>query len=142
MLAQESGRKINPPLTIRLLRCGYYPRMRQEALTITDQTGSGPGHRILTLSGPLVLTTMFEFQATVRSDQSQTLIIDFSKVPYADSAGIGALVGAYVTRQHSGRRLALAGVNTRVRDALKVTRVEQFFQFFDSVSAAEQGSAA
>lgn len=85
---------------------------------------------------------MFEFQATVRADQSQTLVIDFTNVPYADSAGIGALVGAYVTRQNSGRRLALAGVCTRVRDALKVTRVEQFFQFFDSVSAAEQGSAA
>lgn len=116
--------------------------MRQEALRITDQPGSGPGHRILTLDGPLVLTTMFEFQSIVRADQSQTLIIDFANVPYADSAGIGALVGAYVTRQHSARKLALAGVNTRVRDALKVTRVEQFFHFFDSVSAAEQGSAA
>jgi anti-sigma B factor antagonist len=116
--------------------------MRQDVLRITDQPGKAPGHRILTLDGPLVLTTMFEFQSTVRSDQSQTLIIDFTNVPYADSAGIGALVGAYVTRQHSGRKLALAGVSTRVRDALKVTRVEQFFQFFDSVSAAEQGSAA
>jgi anti-sigma B factor antagonist len=115
--------------------------MRQEALRITDRAGDGPGHRVLVLDGPLVLTTMFEFQAMVRADQSQTLIIDFAKVPYADSAGIGALVGAYVTRQNSGRRLALAGVNNRVRDALKVTRVEQFFQFFDSVSAAEQGSA-
>jgi anti-sigma B factor antagonist len=116
--------------------------MGQEALRITEQAGTAPGRRILILNGPLILTTMFEFQATVRADQSQTLVIDFAKVPYADSAGIGALVGAYVTRQNSGRRLALAGVNSRVRDALKVTRVEQFFQFFDSVSAAEQGSAA
>jgi anti-sigma B factor antagonist len=116
--------------------------MRQEALSISDQAGTAAGHRILTLSGPLVLTTMFEFQAKVRSDESQVLIIDFANVPYADSAGIGALVGAYVTRQHSGRKLALSGVNNRVRDALKVTRVEQFFSFFDSVSAAEQGSAA
>jgi len=83
---------------------------------------------------------MFKFQATVRADQSQTLVIDFANVPYADSAGIGALVGAYVTRQHTARRLALAG--NRVRDALKVTRVEQFFNFFDSVSAAEQGPVA
>jgi anti-sigma B factor antagonist len=116
--------------------------MRHEALTITDQPGTAAGQRILTLNGPLVLTTMFEFQAKVRADESQILIIDFTNVPYADSAGIGALVGAYVTRQHSGRKLALAGVNTRVRDALKVTRVEQFFQFFDSVSAAEQGTTA
>jgi anti-sigma B factor antagonist len=116
--------------------------MPQEVLRITDQAGSQPGHRVLTLNGPLVLTTMFEFQALVRADQSQTLVIDFANVPYADSAGIGALVGAYVTRQHTGRRLALAGVCNRVRDALKVTRVDQFFAFFDSVSAAEEGSAA
>jgi anti-sigma B factor antagonist len=116
--------------------------MPQEALRITDQAGAHPGERILTLDGPLVLTTMFEFQATVRADQSQTLVLDFANVPYADSAGIGALVGAYVTRQKSGRRLALVGVTNRVHDALKVTRVEQFFQFFDSVAAAEQGSAA
>jgi len=80
---------------------------------------------------------MFEFQAMVRADQSQALIIDFTRVPYADSAGIGALVGAYVTRQHGNRRLALASVCTRVRDALKVTRVEQFFEFYDSVDSAE-----
>jgi anti-sigma B factor antagonist len=116
--------------------------MPQEPLTITDQPGTRPGQRVLTLNGPLVLPSMFEFQAMVRADQSQTLVIDFTNVPYIDSAGIGALVGAYVTRQHSGRRLALAGVSNRVRDALKVTRVEQFFEFFDSVSAAEEGSAA
>jgi anti-sigma B factor antagonist len=88
------------------------------------------------------MTTMFGFQAMVRADTSQALIIDFSKVIYVDSAGIGALVGAYVTRQHGGRSLALVGVSERVRNALKVTRVEQFFHFFDSVSAAEEATAA
>ena len=115
--------------------------MSSDALRISDRPGSRPGHRILTLNGPLVLTTMFEFQATVRADQSQTLIIDFTNVPYVDSAGIGTLVGAYVSRQNSRRRLALAGVTNRVHDALNVTRVEQFFQFFDSVEAAEKDSA-
>lgn len=69
-----------------------------------------------------MITTFFEFQSTVRADKSQSLIIDFTSIPYGDSAGIGALVGAYVTRQHSGRSLALAGVSDRVHNALKVTR--------------------
>jgi anti-sigma B factor antagonist len=112
--------------------------MQPANLTIKDQPGSQAGQRILTLDGPLILPNVFSFQTTVRSDPSQTLILDFSKVPYADSAGIGALVGAYVTRQNSKRRLGLVGVSQRVRDALKVTRVEQFFQFYDSVEAAEQ----
>ena len=116
--------------------------MPRETLQITDKPGNQPTHRVLTLTGPLVLSTMFEFQSTVRADQSQVLILDFSNVPYADSAGIGALVGAYVTRQNAKRRLALVGVCERVRHALSVTRVEQFFGFFDSVSAAEHETAA
>jgi hypothetical protein len=42
-----------------------------------------------------------------------------------------------VTRQHGGRSLALVGVSDRIHNALKVTRVEPFFRFFDSVGAAE-----
>ncbi|MGD0568315.1 MAG: STAS domain-containing protein [Candidatus Sulfotelmatobacter sp.] len=111
--------------------------MPQESLRIQDQPGTKPEQRILRLDGPLVMTTIFEFQATVRADKSRCLIIDFSNVPYVDSAGIGALVGAYVTRQQGCRSLALVGVSDRIHNALKVTRVEPFFRFFDSVSAAE-----
>lgn len=116
--------------------------MPQESLRIEDHPGQRPEQRVLRLTGPLVMTTMFEFQSIVRADTSRSLIIDFSNVPYVDSAGIGALVGAYVTRQNGGRSLALVGVSERIHNALKVTRVEQFFRFFDSVSAAEETSAA
>jgi anti-sigma B factor antagonist len=111
--------------------------MPQETLRIDDQPGSQPGQRVLRLEGALVMPTVFGFQSMVRADTSRSLIIDFTNVPYVDSAGIGALVGAYVTRQHSGRNLALVGVSERIHNALKVTHVEQFFRFFDSVSAAE-----
>jgi anti-sigma B factor antagonist len=111
--------------------------MPADFLRIDDQPGSQPGQRVLRLEGALVLTTMFQFQALVRADTSRSLIIDFTNIPYVDSAGIGALVGAYVTRQHSGRSLALVGVSERIHNALKVTHVEQFFKFYDTVSAAE-----
>jgi anti-sigma B factor antagonist len=116
--------------------------MPQDSLRIEDHPGTQPGQRILSLNGPLVMTTMFAFQGTVRADTSRSLIIDFTNVPYVDSAGIGALVGAYVTRQKGGRSLALVGVSERIHNALKVTRVEQFFRCFDSVSAAEQAAQA
>ena len=112
--------------------------MASETLQIKDSNGSSEGVRIFQLSGPLVLTNLFGFQAKVREDQSKTLILDFSAVPLIDSAGIGALVGAYVSRQKDGRRLALVGVNKRIHDALEVTRVENFFQFYASVTEAEQ----
>jgi anti-sigma B factor antagonist len=109
----------------------------QDSMTIEERPGSKPGHVILTLNGPLLLATVFGFQSAVRADKSQALIIDFSKVPYVDSAGIGALVGACVTRQNSNRQLALVGANDRVRTTLQVTHVEQFFKFFGSIDEAE-----
>jgi anti-sigma B factor antagonist len=112
--------------------------IREAALAIEDIAGPGPGQRILRLSGPLVISTLFDFQSKVRTDISRALILDFTAVPYADSAGIGALVGAYVNRQKDGRTLSLVGVNERVRSVLKVAHVEQFFRFFDSMNAAEQ----
>ena len=112
--------------------------MAKDSLRIEDRPGAQPGQRILSLNGALVMTTVFEFQSTVRADTSRSLVIDFTNVPYVDSAGIGALVAAYVTRQNGGRNLALVGVSERIHHALQVTRVEHFFRFFDSVGAAEQ----
>lgn len=84
------------------------------------------------------MSNLFDFQSRVRLDTSHVLMLDFTSVPYVDSAGIGALVGAYVTHKKDGRSLYLIGVNERVQNALKVTRVEQFFNFVPSVTAAEQ----
>jgi anti-sigma B factor antagonist len=113
--------------------------MQEEPLQIEDVTKGN--HRILRLTGPLLINNFFDFQAMVRASHQNSLIIDLTGVPYIDSAGIGAVVGAYVTHQKEGHSLALVGVNNRVRDALKVTRVEQFFRFFDSVDAAEKSAA-
>ena len=71
---------------------------------------------------------------------NRALILDFSSVPLADSAGIGALVGAYVSRQKDGRSLGLVEVNLRIHQALEVTRVESFFRFFDNVADAEKAA--
>jgi len=112
-----------------------------EPLTVEDRPDQQSGRRVLSLKGPLLISNLYEFQTKVRSNRSRSLIIDFSQVPYVDSAGIGALVGAQVTQQKEGCSLALVGVSERVRNALKVTHVEQFFKFFDSLPAAEEACA-
>lgn len=111
--------------------------MPQEPLQIEDVSGTRAGERVLRLSGPILISNLFEFQSLVRGSTHPTLILDLTQVPYIDSAGIGALVGAYVNHQKDGRRLALAGVTKRVRDAMQVTHVEQFFAFYDTVAAAQ-----
>ncbi len=113
--------------------------MPQEPLQIADITGPS-GARILRLTGPILISNFFQFQSLVRSSISPSLILDMAGVPYIDSAGIGALVGAYVTHQKAGRNLALIGVNDRVRNTMQITHVEQFFCFYDTVDAV-QGAA-
>jgi anti-anti-sigma factor len=115
--------------------------MPDQPLQIEEFPGSREGVRILRLSGPLTLPNIFGFQAKVRAGNAPALILDFTNVPLADSAGIGALVGAYVTHQKDGRSLGLVGVNQRVHQALEVTRVQDFFKFYGSVAEAEKAAA-
>ncbi len=114
--------------------------MPEQPLHIEDFPGSRPGTRILRLAGPLTLLNVFGFQSQVRADDSHALILDFTNVPLVDSAGIGALVGAYVSRQKDGRSLGLVGVNRRIHQALEVTRVESFFHFYGTVAEAEMAA--
>ncbi|MGA7294715.1 MAG: STAS domain-containing protein [Terriglobales bacterium] len=114
--------------------------MADQPLQIDELAGSRDGIRILRLAGPLTLPNVFAFQSGVRADTSRALILDFTNVALADSAGIGALVGAYVTRQKDGRSLGLVGVNQRIHQALEITRVEGFFRFYGTVAEAEQAA--
>lgn len=97
---------------------------------------------ILRLRGPLLLGNFFDFQSMVRSDAASLLIIDMADVPYIDSAGIGCLVGAHVSREHSGRKLIVAGANQRLITALKVTKVDQLFTFASDIERAQAKSAS
>ena len=106
--------------------------MRDEPLTIED-LGLHNNARVLRLSGPLTISTLYQFQDLVRTNSAASLTLDFTRVPYVDSAGVGALVGAYVRHQKEGHSVTLAGVNERVRNTLKVTQVENFFTYTDSV---------
>ena len=106
--------------------------MRDEPLSIED-LGIQGNKRVLRLSGPLTISTLYEFQTIVRTASAADLVLELTQVPYMDSAGVGALVGAYVRHQKDGHTLTLAGVNERVRNTLKVTRVEDFFRYAESL---------
>jgi anti-sigma B factor antagonist len=111
--------------------------MPDQPLRVESVVGSRDGLRILRLNGPLTLSNLFEFQALLRSEEAPVTIVDLSNVPYIDSAGIGALLGAHVSRQKKERALALVGVNQRVQNALEITRVFQFFTVYPSMVEAE-----
>src|SRR5436853_2572470 len=115
--------------------------MSTDHLHIEEESGSREGVRVFRLEGPLALANLGSFQSRLRADNSKALILDFTAVPYIDSAAIGALVGAHVNRQKEGRKLGLVGVNQRIRQAFEITRIEKLLQFYDSVMDAEAAVA-
>jgi anti-sigma B factor antagonist len=112
--------------------------MWDEKLTITGVQGAHEGERILHLNGPLTITTLFGFRDVIRAEKTaKTVILDFSQVPYMDSAGVGAIVNAHVSLLNAGRRLALAAVQDRIRTLMKVTRVDEVLTIYPTVQEAQ-----
>ena len=114
--------------------------MPDDPLRVENVAGSRDGCQILRLTGPLTLANLFGFQNVVRAEKAPTTIIDLTNVPYVDSAGIGALLGAHVSRQKEGHSLALVGVNQRVQNALEITHVWKFFSVYPTVPEAESAA--
>jgi anti-sigma B factor antagonist len=99
--------------------------------------GPQAGQRVLRLKGPLSLHTVFEFQNVVRAETSPYVIIDFTGVPFVDSAGLGALVGAHISAQKARRKISFAGMNTQVMALLEMTRIRGMFSIYDTVEEAQ-----
>ena len=92
---------------------------------------------VLTLSGPLTASNGAVFQNAMRREEpADMVILDLSEVPYVDSAGLGLLVSAYVSRQKAGRKMILSGINPRVQRLFEVTRVADLFLIFSTPEEA------
>ena len=91
---------------------------------------------VLSLRGPLTMENVSPFLNAVRRENAPTMILDFSGVPYLDSSGLGSLVSAYTSCQKAGRRVALTGVNKRVMKVFEITKVEEIFLMFPTLSDA------
>ena len=116
--------------------------MMNEILTISIAEDSKEGERILQLDGPLTIKTLFDFRDAIRAEKTaKTVILDFSKVPYMDSAGVGALVNAHVSCLNSSRRLALVAVQDRIRTLMKVTHVEEVLKMYPTLQEARAAEA-
>ena len=102
-----------------------------------DRSGGFPSQEVLSLRGPLTANNGHVFQNAMRREEpAHTVILDLSDVPYVDSAGLGLLVTAHVSRQKSGRRIVLSGINPRVQRLFEITRMTELFLIFSSPEEA------
>jgi anti-sigma B factor antagonist len=107
-------------------------------LSIERADGQAPGTRIFHLNGPVTLTNLFVLQPILRQDPPQRLaILDLSRVPYMDSAGMGAVINYYVHCEKHGCKLIVAGVSSRVLELFKMTKVDRVIPMAATVDEAE-----
>ncbi len=105
------------------------------SITRADENGS---LTVLRLRGPLVMATAAEFQATMRDEKSHSVLLDFSEVPFIDSAGLGGMISIFLHYKQAGRDLSVAGMNEKCRALMKMTNVENLFPSYASVDAARE----
>ena len=99
-----------------------------------------PAQDVLSLRGPLTAYNGPVFQNAMRREEpAHTVILDLSEVPYVDSAGLGLLVSAHVSRQKAGRTMVLSGINPRVKRLFEITKMSDLFLIFPN---AEEAAAA
>jgi anti-sigma B factor antagonist len=106
-----------------------------------SRQGVFPGQRVIEMAGPLIITTLFPLREELRGGGEVATILDFTNVPFMDSAGLGLLVQAQVSAQKAGRSFALAGMNERIRAVLTVTHVDNLFTAFATPAEAEAALA-
>jgi anti-sigma B factor antagonist len=113
---------------------------RNENLQI-EMLDSPKGARLIKLSGPVTLRTLFEFQEAARKEAGKPVIVDIAQVPYMDSAGLGAVISIFASCQRTSRGFAIIGVTDRIRTLFQVTHCDGMLPCFDSLEAAEASVA-
>jgi anti-sigma B factor antagonist len=112
-----------------------------ENMQIVANQGSREGLKVLVLKGPLSIHTVFSFQEAIRTETSPAVIIDFSGVPFIDSAGLGALVSAHISARKANRKIAFAAMNEQARALIEMTHINKLFFIYPSIQEAEAAIA-
>jgi anti-anti-sigma factor len=63
--------------------------------------------------------------ASLAGEQKTTLILDLSKVAYADSSGLGVLLYLDGVAEQAGSALRLAGTSKRLLELLRITHTDK-----------------
>ncbi len=104
---------------------------------------------ILYVEGLIKLGESAEFFSSalenVLKNESGNVIIDFTKIDYIDSTGIGELVGFLGKFTTQNRKLILVNPSERILKLLKLAKLDTVFKIYkteEEAIAAESGSSA
>jgi len=64
------------------------------------------------------------------------VLLELSRINYADSTGIGELVGDLVRFGEAGKRLVLVNPSKRIRELLRITNLDTLFEIHENLEDA------
>ncbi|MDX1584176.1 MAG: STAS domain-containing protein [Thermoanaerobaculia bacterium] len=98
------------------------------------------GFTIVHVEGLIKLGESAEFFSqtleSVLKDETGSVIIDFTKIDYIDSTGIGELVGYLGRFSDQDRDLILVNPSDRIMKLLKLAKLDEAFNIYSSTEAA------
>jgi anti-sigma B factor antagonist len=104
------------------------------------------GFTLLLVEGVIKLGESAEFFAQTLeralAEDSGDVIVDFSRINYIDSTGIGELVGYLGRFRDRSRKLILVNPSERILKLLQVARLAELFSIYDTVDAALAAESA
>jgi len=85
---------------------------------------------------PLPVLTLQRLVKEQLEAGKRKFILDFKKVDFIDSYGIGDLVASYVSAQNKGAKLKIASPSLKVRLVLNYCGIPKIIEFFDDEDSA------
>jgi anti-sigma B factor antagonist len=87
-------------------------------------------------SEPLIMA------AYVQAGDARSIVLDFSRLEYMNSGGIGLLVTLLVRTQRAGQRLLAVGLSEHYRQILALTRLDEAIAIHDDETTALAAASA
>lgn len=104
------------------------------------------GYILLNVEGVIKLGESAEFFAQTLARALEEgeghVLVDFSKINFIDSTGIGELVGYLGQFRDRRRKLILINPTDRIRKLLEVARLAELFPIYDTVDLAVAAEGA
>ncbi|CAM2008359.1 STAS domain-containing protein [Acanthopleuribacter pedis] len=73
---------------------------------------------------------------------TEAIILDFKKVSYMDSSGVGELISQYTEVQTMGKCMFLANLNAKIYDLMTLTQLITVLPIYDSIEDAKMALTA
>jgi anti-sigma B factor antagonist len=88
------------------------------------------------LGGPEESDEFHDFFKSITDGGKNQVVVSLRRCSYANSLGIGMLIGAYTSVRNAGGELVLAHVIDRINHIFVVTKLLLIFKTFESVDEA------